>query len=118
MKKILGLALVIASLGTAYAYTYDKTLPVQGKTAADEQMQAQITDTVYLYSHRVALPECDNFAIKDTEISKAKEAGNWQEIWTVDVCSKKASIPINFITKEDGTILYAIDYMNVKVSDK
>lgn len=117
MKKILCLGLLIAGISAAYAYNYETSLPVPGKTIADEKLQQETMKTVYMYTHRVATPDCKAFVITDTAVSKAKADNKWQEIWTVQACSKTAKIPVNFELKDEGAV-HAIDYMGVKVSTK
>lgn len=117
MKKGLVLALLLTGIGAAFAYSYDTNIPVPGNSIADEKLQQEAMFTVYMYTHRVATPDCQAFAITDTNVSKAKVDNKWQEIWTVNACTKTAKIPVNFELK-DGGAAHAIDYMNVKVSTK
>ena len=99
----------------AFAYSFDKTIPVKGKSIADSKLQSEMIMPIYYYSLRVADLGCEDFAITNTEISKAKANNKWSEIWTVKACSRTARIPINFTQGADKTD-YAIDYMNVKVA--
>lgn len=115
MKKMLCLAMLALCAGTAFAYNYETGVPLPGKTIADEKLQQDTMYTVYMYTHRVATPDCQSFVITDTNVSKAKADDKWQEIWTVKACSKTANIPVNFELKDNGT-QHSIDYMNVKVS--
>ena len=67
-----------------------------------------------MFAHRVASPDCKDFAIVDTRVSVEKENNKWQEIWSIKACTKTAEVPINFEIKENrGT--YAIDPMSVRV---
>ena len=118
MKKGICLALLFAGLvTTAFAYTYDTNLPLPGKSIADTKLQQDSLFTVYMFGHRIATPDCQNFAITDTKVSKPKVDNKWQEIWTVQACSKSANIPINFELKPEGAS-YAIDPMGVRVTTK
>ena len=63
----------------------------------------------------IAAPDCQTFSITDTNITKPKNNGSWDEIWTVKACTRTARIPIKFSTTEQGTD-FAIDPMGVKVA--
>lgn len=118
MKK--GIFLVLMLIGfvsAAFAYNYDTNLPLPGKSIADTQLQQNSLFTVYMFAHRVAAADCQNFAITDTKVSQEKIDNKWQEVWTVQACSKTADIPINFELK-DGGATYAIDPMGVRVTTK
>ena len=116
MSKVKSILLSLALITTtAFAYNFDKTLPLPGKSIVDTKVQAEIMMPIYYYSLRVCEPGCKDFKIADTEVSKEKENGKWSEIWTVNACSRVARIPLNFTSTEEG-IDYAIDYMNVKVA--
>ena len=116
MKKILlGLLALMTVTTMAYAYNYDKTIPVKGKTLTDGKLQADMLFPVYAYGLRIAAPDCKDFSITDTKVSKQKTDGVWEESWTVKACTRTANIPIKFTTTENGTD-YAIDPMGVKVA--
>lgn len=118
MKKGICLALLLAGfVSAAFAYNYDTNLPLPGKSIADTKLQQDSLFTVYMFGHRIASPDCQNFSITDTKVSKAKVDNKWQEIWTVQACSKSANIPINFELKPEGAT-YAIDPMGVRVTTK
>ena len=80
-------------------------------------MQQDSLFTVYMFAHRVAAPDCKDFAIVNTAVSQEKVDNKWQEIWTIKACSRTANIPINFILGEQGAT-YAIDPMGVRVTNK
>ena len=101
--------------GAAFAYNFDTTIPVKGKTITDSKLQAEAIMPIYYYSLRIADLGCQDFAIVNTEVSKAKNNNAWSEVWTVKACSRTARIPINFTQGAEKTE-YAIDYMNVKVA--
>ena len=114
--KIKALLLTLATITTcAFAYNFDKTLPLPGKTITDSKLQSEAIMPIYYYSLRVAEQGCQDFAITNTEVSKAKENNVWNEIWTVKACTRTARIPIIFTQKAEKTD-FAIDYMNVKVA--
>lgn len=116
MSKIKVLFLLLAVSTTAvFAYNFDKTLPLPGKTITDSKLQSEAMMPVYYYSLRVAEQGCQDFKIANTEVSKAKENNTWNEIWTVKACKTTARIPIIFNQTAEGTD-YTIDYMNVKVA--
>ncbi len=116
MSKIKVLFLLLAVATTAaFAYNFDKTLPLPGKTITDSKLQSEVMMPIYYYSLRVAEPGCQDFKIADTEVSKAKENNTWNEIWTVKACNATARIPLVFTQNAEETN-YTIDYMNVKVA--
>ena len=100
---------------SVFAYNFDETLPLPGKSITDSKLQAEIMMPVYYYTQRVADQNCQDFKIANTEVTKAKANNVWNEVWTVKACSRTARIPISFTQKAEGTD-YAIDYMNVKVA--
>lgn len=115
LKKALFLFLgIIVLTSVAYAYNYDTNLPLPGKSIADTKLQENTLFTAYMFAHRVATPDCKDFAIVDTAVSEEKVDNKWQEIWTIRACSKTAVVPINFELKENGAT-YAIDPMGVRV---
>lgn len=117
-KKALCSLLAVAGVTAAvYAYSYDTNLPLPGKSIADTNLQQNTLFTAYMFAHRVAAPDCKDFAIVDTAVSEEKVDNKWQEIWTVQACSKSANIPINFELKPEGAS-YAIDPMGVRVTTK
>lgn len=116
MKK--GLLLLLAAMtvsGVVFAYNYDTKVPVPGKTLADGKLQSEMLFPVYAYGLRIAASDCQDFAITNTEITKQKNNGAWEEIWTLKACKRTARIPIKFTTTEEGTD-FAIDPMGVKVA--
>ena len=116
MKKLQLLILSLLMVSTAvFAYNFDNTIPVKGKSITDSQLQSQMIMPIYYYSLRVAAQGCEDFAIVNTEISKPKNNNTWSEIWTVKACTRTARIPINFTQGAEKTD-YAIDYMNGKVA--
>ena len=115
MKKGLLLLLLAAIAAPVFAYTYDTKVPVPGKTLADGKLQTEMLFPVYAYGLRIAAPDCQEFAITNTEITKQKNNGAWEEVWTLKACTRTARIPIKFTTTEQGTD-FAIDPMGVKVA--
>ncbi len=114
-KKILLLLGLIAVSTAAFAYNFDRTVPLKGKSIADTKLQTDTLFSVYSFALRVAEPGCQDFNIVDTKVSKPKANGSWEEIWTVKACTRTANIPVIFTEKEGG-ITYAVDPMNVKVA--
>ena len=110
--KLFLLSAVMFSFVTtvAWAYSYDITIPVKGKTIANQQLQKDSLFTVYSFAMRAASPTCTNFSIADTKVSKAKANGKWEEIWTIKACEKTALVPITFTEKDT----YFIDPMGVR----
>ena len=118
MKKVIFSLIAVFGLSLAVnAYSYDTNLPLPGSSIADQKLQQESLFTVYMFAHRVATPDCKDFAIVDTKVSSEKVDNKWQEVWTVNACSKSAQIPINFILNENGAT-YAIDPMGVRVTNK
>ena len=113
-KALCSLLAVVALSAVVYAYSYDTNLPLPGKSIADTKLQENTLFTAYMFAHRVAAPDCKDFAIVDTAVSSEKVDNKWQEIWTIKACSKTATVPINFELKENGAT-YAIDPMGVRV---
>lgn len=117
LKKALCSILALAGVTVAvYAYNYDTNLPLPGKSIADSKLQENTLFTAYMFAHRVASPDCKDFAIIDTAVSEQKVNNKWQEVWTIKACSKTAIVPINFELKETGAV-YAIDPMKVRVTN-
>ena len=115
-KKALCLLLAIVGFAAAvYAYSYDTTLPLPGKSIVDTKLQENSLFTVYMFAHRFATPDCKEFKIIDTNVVSEKVDNKWQEAWTVRACSKTATIPITFTHKEGENGTYAIDPMGVRV---
>ena len=114
VKKLLCTLMLVGVTSAVFAYNYDTTLPLAGKSIADTNLQQNTLFTAYMFAHRVASPDCQSFAIIDTAVSKPKTDNKWQEIWTIKACSKTVTVPINFETNSDGGT-YAIDPMGVKV---
>ena len=118
IKKALCSLLALAGATVAvYAYNYDTNLPLAGKSIADTKLQENTLFTAYMFAHRVAAPDCKDFAIVDTAVSQEKVDNKWQEIWTIKACSRTATVPINFELKDNGGT-YAIDPMGVRVIEK
>jgi len=118
LKKTFCTLLAVAGLTAAvYAYNYDTNLPLPGKSIADTKLQENTLFTAYMFAHRVAAPDCKDFAIIDTAVSAEKVDNKWQEIWTIQACSRTATVPINFELKEAGGT-YAIETMGVIVTNK
>lgn len=114
MKKVLAILAMLAVTGSVYAYNYDKSVPLVGNTLTDEKLQAEALFPVYAFGLRAGAVGCKDFSIVDTAVSQEKVDNKWQEVWTVKACTKNVLIPINFETKETGTV-FAIDPINVKV---
>ena len=89
-------------------------MPLPGKSIADQKLQQDTLFTAYMFAHRVAPANCQEFAIIDTAVSEDKVDNKWQEIWTIKACSKTALVPIDF-TLNDEKAVYAIDPMGVRV---
>ena len=118
MKKGIYLALLlVGTILSAFAYSYETTVPLPGKSIAGEKIQKESLFTAYAFAHRFAAPDCTSFAIVDTNVSKEKVDNKWQEVWTIQACSRTAYVPINFEIKPDEDV-YAIDPMGVRVSEK
>ncbi len=115
-KKLMLLLLSLGIVSTAvFAYSFDTNLPLPGKSVASTEVQGDTMFSVYSFALRVAAPDCQALSIANTEVTKPKANGKWEEIWTVKACTRTARIPIAF-TEADGTTNYAIDFMNVKVA--
>lgn len=114
MKKRISLALLLAGITTSvFAYSYNTDVPLPGSTIASEKLQRESLFSVYAFAHRIAPTDCTSFSILDTKVSQPKVDNKWQEIWTIQTCSKTAYVPINFEIKNDVDI-YGIDPMGVR----
>ena len=114
MKKKICMAIMAAGIATsAFAYNYNTTVPLPGSSIASEKLQQESLFSAYAFAHRIAPVNCTTFSIIDTKVSKPKIDNKWQEIWTLQACSKVAYVPINFEIRENVNI-YAIDPMGVK----
>ena len=113
-KAFFSLIAMIGVTTAVVAYNYDTNLPLPGKSIAGEKLQQESLFTAYMFAHRIATPDCKNFSIVDTNVSKEKVDNKWQEVWTIKACSRTATVPINFEIKDDGN-MYAIDPMGVRV---
>ena len=117
LKKALCSLIALAGLYTAaYAYNYDTSLPLKGKSIANAKLQEDTLFTAYMFAHRIAKPDCQDFAIVDTAVSQEKVDNKWQEIWTIKACTRTVNIPINFQLTDDNAV-YAVDPMGVKVTE-
>ncbi|MBR2430108.1 hypothetical protein IKB17_01420 [bacterium] len=114
LKRLLCLSILIIGTSSALAYNYDTNLPLPGKSIADENLQKNTLFTAYMFAHRIATPDCKDFAIVDSYVSEEKVDNKWQETWSIKACSKTALVPINFELNEKGAI-YAVDPMKVKI---
>lgn len=119
MKKSICLALLLTGIASAaFAYTYDTKVPLPGKSIAGDKVQQETLFTAYSFAHRIATPDCTEFAIVDTQVSKQKKDDAWQEIWSIKACQKTALVPIDFSYNKDGSLKYAIDPMQVRYKKK
>ena len=117
MKRVMFSLIALIGLSTTvFAYNYDTNLPLPGNSIADTKLQENTLFTAYMFAHRIAPANCQNFAIIDTNVSQEKVDNKWQEVWTIKACTKTAFVPIDFIEKETGSV-YAIDPMGVRVTD-
>lgn len=115
-KIILLITFFIFCIAPSLAY-YDMTIPVEGKTIADDTLQFQVVKKLYkIFSKEY--PACTDYSIKNTQIihypydaKKRKNkyvSGYWKEMWTVNVCSSPMQIPITFYINSRGAS-YFID---------
>ena len=118
MKKGICLALLtLAAASMVWAYSYDTTLPLPGKSIAGEDLQRETLFTAYAFAHRIAAQNCTAFSIVDTKVSEKKVDNKWQEVWTIKACERTATVPINFEVTPTNKI-YGIDPMGVRVYNK
>lgn len=117
MSKIKVLLLTLAIMTTsAYAYNFIGSVPLPGKSIADEKLQSDTMFSVFSFGLRIATPDCEQIQITNTEVTKPKKDNKWEEIWTVKACQRTGRLPIEFTILPDGTSKFSIDYMNVKVA--
>ena len=103
----------LLTFATVQATEYNVVIPVKGKTIAGEELQRNSLFTVYSFAVRTAPATCQQFSIVDTNVTKAKENGAWEEVWTVSACERNVNIPISFTDK--GT--YSVNPMGVKYTE-
>ena len=114
LRLILFFTAVIYTIIPAFA-RYDMTMPVEGKTIADEELQFQVTKKLYkITAHEY--PACSDYSIKNTQIihypydvKKKKNkyiSGYWKEMWTVNVCDSSVQIPVTFYINPFGASYY------------
>ena len=114
MKKKVCLALLLAGMvSSVFAYSYNTNVPLPGSSIAGDQLQKETLFSAYAFAHRIAPTDCTSFSILDTKVSKERVDNKWQEIWTLQTCSKTAYVPINFEIR-DKVHIYAIDPMGVR----
>ena len=117
MKKLLAIFSILSISTVAFAYSYNANLPVPGKTITSQELQSDSLFSVYSFALRAASPDCKDFSIINTSVSKPKKDGIWEENWTVKACTNNIIIPITF-TDKDGTTSYEINPMGVKKESK
>lgn len=94
---------------------YDMTIPVEGKTIANDELQFDVTKKLYKILSR-EYPACTDYSIKNTQIlhypydvKKRKNkyiAGYWKEMWTVNVCNTTVQTPVTFYINPFGASFY------------
>ena len=117
MSKIKAFLLAAALFTTTSVFAYYNFIgevPLPGKTIASPQLQQDTIFSVGAYGLRIATKDCFTVAITNTEVSKPKKNGEWEEIWTLKVCEREGRLPIQFTENADGTSAFALDYMNIK----
>ncbi len=117
MKKLFAIFSILSISSVAFAYSYNANLPVPGKTIASQDLQSDSLFSVYSFALRAASPDCKDFSIINTSVTKPKKDGIWEENWTVKACTNNITIPIIF-TDKDGVTSYDIDPMRVKKESK
>lgn len=115
MRKTLIASFVVLMLSfvTVKAAEFDVSIPVKGNSAASQELQRDSLFTVYSFALRIADKDCQKYAITDSKVINAKKGNSWNELWTINACSKTAYVPIKF-TEKAGKSTYAIDPMLVK----
>lgn len=117
MKKLFAILSILTITTAAFAYSYNANVPLPGKTIASQELQEDSLFSVYSFALRAASPDCKDFSIINTAVTKPKKDGIWEENWTVKACTYNISIPITF-TDKDGTTSYEINPMGVKKVSK
>ncbi len=118
LKRILFLSLTIYLFAlTVEAKVYDMSVPLEGKSIANDALQSKVLFDVYKITAELN-PVCFDQKVTDTQIIhlpydvKKKNnkyvAGYWKELWTVQYCSQKVQLPITFTIHKNKTT-YFID---------
>ena len=113
IKKIFIFSLFLIIL-PAYA-SFDINTPVNGQTIADEILQFNTMNKIYKILS-AKYPSCSDYSVIETQIVqfprelKTKNEifvhGYWKELWTINVCSTKIQVPIDFSIKKNRTEIY------------
>ena len=123
MKKLFiflfGLSFLIGS--TVFAQGYNTRLPLPGTSVANTKLQYDTLPPVYMAVGIKAL-NCNNMKVIDTKVTKQPYnleyrgqqvvGGHWEELWSVNACSKIYDVPIEFILDDTGAS-YVISPKNV-----
>ena len=118
LKKIIVTAILMLSYTlVSEAKVYDMSVPLEGKSIANDTLQSKVLFDVYKITAELN-PVCFDQKVTDTQIIhlpydvKKKNnkyvAGYWKELWTVQYCSQKVQLPITFTIHKNKTT-YFID---------
>ena len=81
MKKLQLLILSLLMVSSAvFAYNFDNTIPVKGKSITDSQLQSSMIMPIYYYSLRVAAQGCQDFAIVNIAYSTQSDINKLNKV--------------------------------------
>ena len=106
---------------SVFAQDYNISLPLPGTSAANTKLQYDTLQPVYMAVGTKA-SNCDHMKVIDTKVTKQPYnlkyrgqqvvGGLWEELWSVNACSKIYDVPIKFILDDTGAS-YVISPKNV-----
>ncbi len=124
MIKKLFIAIVCITFsvgGYVFAQGYDTSLPLPGESVANKKLQYDTLRPVYMAVGTKAA-NCKNMKIVNTKVTKQPYnlkyrgqqvvGGLWEELWSVNACSKIYDVPIKFILDETGAT-YMVSPKNI-----
>ncbi len=111
-KLIILFSIIFGTINCSYAY-YDMSVPVEGGTIANEELQFEVIHKLYKTLSPVN-PKCSDFKISNTQLlhypydAKKDRKGNyikgyWKELWSVDICGNIIQLPVTFYIKRRHT---------------
>lgn len=106
---------------TVFAQGFNTSLPLPGASVANTKLQYDTLQPVYMAVGTKAL-NCSNMKVIDTKVTKQPYnlkyrgqqvvGGLWDELWSVNACSKIYDVPIKFILDDTGAS-YVISPKNI-----
>ena len=123
VKKLLIaiIGITFAIVNYAFAKSYNTNVPLPGESVANQKLQYDTLMSVYM-AVGTQVANCENMKVVNTKVTKQPYnlkyrgqqvvGGLWEELWSVNACSKIYDVPIKFILDETGAS-YVISPQNV-----